>query len=117
MAVCWRSTKAGRGRDCARCIPAKSLVGAPAQGLLSSPGKSEFGCESVRIWPWEDRLKLLCMAMLAHAFLLRLMDMGPVCELVRRCLLQQGCPRTGWHCRCTFFAPSRLREALCWWLQ
>src|SRR6266700_7662240 len=28
--------------------------------------KSEFGFESVRIWAWEDRLKLLSMAMLAH---------------------------------------------------
>jgi hypothetical protein len=80
--------------------------------------KSEFGFESVRIWAWEDRLKLLSMAMLAHAFLLRLMEAGPVRELVCQWLLQQGCPRPGWHCRLTFSPLSRLRAALCWlWQQ
>jgi Transposase DDE domain len=80
--------------------------------------KSEFGFESVRIWAWEDRLKLLSMAMLAHAFLLRLMDAGPVRELVRQWLLHHGCPRAGWHCRLTFLPLSRLRAALCWlWQQ
>jgi hypothetical protein len=76
--------------------------------------KSEFGFESVRIWAWEDRLKLLSMAMLAHAFLLRLMEAGSVRELVRQWLLSHGCPRTGWHCRLTFLPLSRLRAALCW---
>ena len=76
--------------------------------------KSEFGFESVRIWAWEDRLKLLSMAMLAHAFLLRLMDRGSVRELVRQWLLQHGCPRSGWHCRLTLLPLSRLRAALCW---
>jgi len=80
--------------------------------------KSEFGFESVRIWAWEDRLKLLSMAMLAHAFLLRLMDAGPLRELVRQWLLHHGCPRAGWHCRLTFLPLSRLRAALCWlWQQ
>jgi hypothetical protein len=76
--------------------------------------KSEFGFESGRIWAWEDRLKLLGMAMLAHAFLLRLMDAGPLRELLRQWLLQHGCPRTGSHCRLTFLPLSRLRSALCW---
>jgi len=80
--------------------------------------KSAFGCESVRIWAWEDRLKLLNMAMLAHAFLLRLMDAGVWRALVRHWLLQHGCPRTGWHCRLTLLPLSRLRAALCWlWQQ
>ena len=58
------------------------------------------------------------MAMLAHAFLLRLMDAGPVRELVRQWLLHHGCPRAGWHCRLTFLPLSRLRAALCWlWQQ
>jgi hypothetical protein len=76
--------------------------------------KSELGFESVRIWAWEDRLKLLSMAMLAHAFLLPLMDHSPVRDLVRQWLLQQGCPRPGWHCRLTLLPLSRLRAALCW---
>jgi hypothetical protein len=76
--------------------------------------KSEFGFESVRIWAWEDRLKLLSMAMLAHAFLLRLMDSDPLREWVRQWLLQRGCPRSGWHCRLTLLPLSRLRAALCW---
>ena len=76
--------------------------------------KSEFGFESVRIWAWEDRLKLLSMAMLAHAFLLHLLDANPVRELVRQWLLQHGCPRAGWHCRLTLLPLSRLRAALCW---
>jgi hypothetical protein len=80
--------------------------------------KSEFGFESVRIWAWEDRLKLLSMAMFAHAFLLRLMDVSPMRELVRQWLLQHGCPRSGWHCRLTLLPLSRLRAALCWlWQQ
>jgi len=68
----------------------------------------------VRIWAWEDRLKLVRMAMLAHAFLLPLMDAGPVREVVRQWLLHHGCPRAGWHCRLTFLPLSRLRAALCW---
>lgn len=80
--------------------------------------KSELGFESVRIWAWEDRLKLLSMAMLAHAFLLHLMEAGHLRELVRAWLLQRGCPRPGWHCRVTFLPLARLRAALCWlWLQ
>ena len=80
--------------------------------------KSEFGFESVRIWAWEDRLKLLSMAMLAHAFLLRLMEAGSLRELVCQWLLQHGCPRPGWHCRLTFLPLARLRAALCWlWQQ
>ena len=68
----------------------------------------------MRIWAWEDRLKLLAMAMLAHAFLLQLMDTGQVRTLVRQWLLQHGCPRPGWHCRLTLLPLSRLRAALCW---
>ena len=64
--------------------------------------KSEFGFESVRIRAWEDRLKLLSMAMLAHAFLLHLLDAGPLRELVRQWLLQHGCPQASWHGRLTF---------------
>jgi hypothetical protein len=76
--------------------------------------KSEFGFESVGIWAWEDRLKLLSMAMLAHAFLLHLMDACPLRALVRQWLLSHGCPRAGWHCRLTLLPLSRLRAALCW---
>jgi hypothetical protein len=80
--------------------------------------KSEFGLESVRIWAWEDRLKLLSLAMLAHAFLLRLMDAGPWHQLLRQWLLSHGCPRAGWHARLTLLPLSRLRAALCWlWQQ
>jgi Transposase DDE domain len=80
--------------------------------------KSEFGFESVRVWAWEDRLKLLGMAMLAHAFLLHLMDSGQLPTLVRQWLLQHGAPRSGWHCRLTLLPLSRLRAALCWlWQQ
>lgn len=54
------------------------------------------------------------MAMLAHAFLLHVMDAGPLRALVRQWLLSHGCPRTGWHCRLTLLPLSRLRAALCW---
>jgi hypothetical protein len=80
--------------------------------------KSECGFERVRLWAWEDRLKLLSMARLSHAFLLRLMEGGQIRELVRQWLLQHGCPRPGWHCRLTLLPISRLRAALCWlWAQ
>jgi hypothetical protein len=80
--------------------------------------KSEFGFERVGSWAWEDRLKLLSMARLSHAFLLHLREAGSLREVVCQWLLQHGCPRPGWHGRLTFLPLARLRAALCWlWQQ
>lgn len=77
--------------------------------------KSELGLESIRLWDWEARLKLLGIVLLAHGFLLRLLDHFPLRELLRHWLLQYGCPRPGKHCRLTLLPLSRLRAAL-WFL-
>lgn len=74
--------------------------------------KAELGVESVRVWRWEERTKLLLLATLAYAFLLRLLE--PFLAPVRAWLLRHWCHRTGrWAAQAT--APLyRLRAALSW---
>jgi hypothetical protein len=55
--------------------------------------KSELAIQSVRLWEWENREKLLLMVTLAYAFLLSLLDSS--LDLVREWLLRHYCHRTG----------------------
>lgn len=73
-------------------------------------GKSELAMESVRIWTWERRKKLLLLAALAYAFLVSLLD--PSHDLLRTWLLQQWSHRTGKRSRETPTPLCRLRSAL-----
>jgi len=73
-------------------------------------GKSELAMESVRVWTWERRKKLLLLAALAYAFLVSLLD--PCYDLLRIWLLQQWCHRTGKRSRETPTPLYRLRSAL-----
>lgn len=73
-------------------------------------GKSELGMESVRVWTWERRKKLLLLAVLAYAFLVALLD--PAYDLLRTWLLQHWCHRTGKRSRITPTPLYRLRSAL-----
>lgn len=73
-------------------------------------GKSELAMESVRVWTWERRKKLLLLATLAYAFLVSLLD--PACEVLRAWLLQHWCHRTGKRSRETPTPLYRLRSAL-----
>jgi hypothetical protein len=73
-------------------------------------GKSELAMESVRVWTWERRKKLLLLAALAYAFLISLLD--PAFELLRDWLLTHWCHRTGKRSRDTPTPLYRLRSAL-----
>jgi hypothetical protein len=73
-------------------------------------GKSELGMESVRVWTWERRKKLLLLAALAYAFLVSLLD--PDYDLLRTWLLEHWCHRTGKRSRETPTPLYRLRSAL-----
>lgn len=72
--------------------------------------KSELGAESVRLWWWDEREKLLLMVSLVYAFLLSLME--EVLTPLRSWLLDHWCPRTGKRCRLTTTPLYRLRLAL-----
>jgi Transposase DDE domain len=73
-------------------------------------GKSELAMESVRVWTWERRKKLLLLAALAYAFLVSLLD--PSCALLRTWLLDHWCHRTGKRSRDAPTPLYRLRTAL-----
>ena len=72
--------------------------------------KSELAVQSVRLWEWENREKLLLMVTLAYAFLLSLLDLSM--ELLRTWILRQYCHRTGKRCREATAPLYRLRWAL-----
>lgn len=73
-------------------------------------GKSELAMESVRVWTWERRKKLLLLAALAYAFLVSLL--APSHDLLRTWLLEHWCHRTGKRSRETPTPLYRLRSAL-----
>jgi hypothetical protein len=73
-------------------------------------GKSELAMESLRLWRWERREKLLLLATLAYAFLLSLLA-ATLADL-RAQLLRQWCHRTGKRNRETPAPLYRLRAAL-----
>lgn len=72
--------------------------------------KSEMAVESVRLWSWERREKLLMLASLVYAFLLGLLE-EQFAEL-RVALLRLGCHRTGKRSREVSTPLYRLRSAL-----
>ncbi len=72
--------------------------------------KSELAMESPRLRAWSARWKLLLLAALAQAFLLRLLT--PSFEEVRQWLLAVWCHRTGQRSRTTATPLYRLRLAL-----
>jgi DDE family transposase len=72
--------------------------------------KSELALESLRVYDWEARLKLLGLLTLAYGFLMQMM--AQVHHAARDWLLDYACHRTGQHLQeveCPF---SRLRIAL-----
>lgn len=73
-------------------------------------GKSELAMESVRVWTWERRKKLLLLAALAYAFLVSLL--APSCDLLRTWLLDHWFHRTGKRSRDIPTPLYRLRSAL-----
>jgi hypothetical protein len=72
--------------------------------------KSELSFESVRVWEWEDRRKLLMLASLVYAFLLSLLEE----EMAgfRTWLLRNWGHRTGQRSRATAAPLYRLRAAI-----
>ena len=72
--------------------------------------KSELAFQSPRVYEGEAREKLLLLATLAYAFLLRLLASDVA--LLRRWLMRSYCHRTGRHCRRAKMPLTRLRNAL-----
>lgn len=72
--------------------------------------KTELAMESPRLWRWDNRLKLLLMVTLVHAFLLSLLV--PALLPVRQDLLRHWCHRTGKRYRDVAIPLYRLRMAL-----
>jgi hypothetical protein len=72
--------------------------------------KSELAMESPRLWSWERRLKLLMIATLVYAFLLRLLREPK--EWIQQ-ILRAFCHRTGERSRENPAPLYRLRTALC----
>ena len=73
-------------------------------------GKSELRMESPRLQQWEPRRKLLLVVTLVYAFLLSLLKQEH--DLLRQCLLERWCHRTGRRARKTRAPLYRLRWAL-----
>lgn len=85
--------------------------------------KSELAIQSMRVYRWEDRLKLLGLVTLAYAFLMDLMDAPS--QKARDWLIEYACHRTGNHLREVELPLSRMRLALsklwlaypCWFVR
>jgi Transposase DDE domain len=85
--------------------------------------KSELAIQSLRVYRWEDRLKLLGLVTLAYAFLMEMM--GKEKKRARYFLIAYACRRTGTHLREVELPFSRLRLALsrlwlaspCWFVR
>jgi hypothetical protein len=72
--------------------------------------KSELAIQSLRVYDWEGRLKLLGMLTLAYAFLMDLM--GEEGRTARDWLIDYACHRSGAHLREVEIPFTRLRIAL-----
>lgn len=72
--------------------------------------KSEMAIQSLRVYDWEPRLKLLGLLTLAYAFLMDLM--GQEGKTARDWLMDYACHRTGAHLRDVEIPCTRLRSAL-----
>ena len=85
--------------------------------------KSELAIQSLRVYRWEDRLKLLGLVTLAYAFLMEIMDKEK--KKARDWLIAYACHRSGTHLREVELPFSRLRLALsrlwlaypCWFVR
>lgn len=85
--------------------------------------KSELAIQSLRVYGWEDRLKLLGLVTLAYAFLMEML--GAATRKARDWLMAYACHRTGTHLREVEWPLSRLRLALsrlwlaypCWFVR
>jgi hypothetical protein len=85
--------------------------------------KSDMGIQSLRVYAWEDRLKLLGLLTLAYGFLMELMAASM--RKARHWLLDFACPRRGQRLREVEVPLSRLRLALsklwlafpCWFVR
>jgi hypothetical protein len=85
--------------------------------------KSDMAIQSLRVYAWETRLKLLGLVTLAYAFLMELMGQDERDE--RTWLLDYACHRTGAHVRQVELPFSRFRLALsklwlaypCWFVR
>jgi hypothetical protein len=73
--------------------------------------KSELAIESIRIFDWQARKKLMLILAIVHAFLLSLL--APVFDYLRAWLLDTWCHRTGKRSRSAAAPLYRLRLALC----
>lgn len=71
--------------------------------------KSEMAIQSLRVYDWEPRLKLLGLLTLAYAFLMDLM--GQEGKTARDWLMDDACHRTGAHLRDVEIPCTRLRSA------
>lgn len=72
--------------------------------------KSEMAIQSLRVYGWQSRLKLLGMATLAYAFLMHLMREES--RTARDWLIDYACHRRGSHLRQVTLPFTRLRIAL-----
>jgi Transposase DDE domain len=72
--------------------------------------KSELAFESPRVWEWEVRQKLLLLATMAYAFVLRLLHSS--FDELRALVLRNWCHRTGKRCQEAAAPLYRLRSAL-----
>lgn len=72
--------------------------------------KSEMAIQSLRVYDWEPRLKLLGLLTLAYAFLMDLMRKAG--KTARDWLIDYACHRTGAHLRDVEIPFTRLRIAL-----
>jgi hypothetical protein len=72
--------------------------------------KSEMAIQSLRVYEWEARLKLLGLLTLAYAFLMELMRTAY--RTARDWLIEYACHRTGEHLREVEIPFTRLRIAL-----
>lgn len=85
--------------------------------------KSELAMQSLRVYQWEARRKLLGLLTLAYAYLMDLLRLVPRCA--RDWLFDYACPRTGAHVREATLPFTRLRMALsrlwlafpCWFVR
>jgi hypothetical protein len=72
--------------------------------------KSELAIQSLRVYDWEARLKLLGRLALAYAFLMQLMSQPS--RTARDWLIAYACHRSGEHLRQVEIPFTRLRIAL-----
>jgi hypothetical protein len=71
--------------------------------------KSELGIQSIRLWEWENRKKMMAIVMLVYDFLLRLFRNW---KLIAWAIINQWCKRTGKRLAKVNQPLYRLRDAI-----